>query len=160
MTGERGMWYKFNPFEWSVRVPLVVAATRRLGGHRVDHGVSLVDLLPTLLDLATTGDSPEVIDPIDGHSLVGMLDGGNADRPDEVTIEFLGEGMFAPALILRKNGFKVHPLRRRPRHVVRPNSDPDELQNLCGDSAFAVNAHPRTIDPPVGSVSCEIQHEA
>jgi len=23
MMGERGMWYKFNPFEWSVRVPLI-----------------------------------------------------------------------------------------------------------------------------------------
>ena len=26
MMGERGMWYKFNPYEWSARVPLVVRA--------------------------------------------------------------------------------------------------------------------------------------
>ena len=26
MMGERGMWYEFNPYEWSARVPLVVRA--------------------------------------------------------------------------------------------------------------------------------------
>lgn len=137
MMGERGMWYKFNPFEWSVKVPFIVSAPGRLAGNRVTHGVSLLDLLPTLLDLATDGAPPEVIDPIDGHSLVNMLDGGEAGRPDDVMVEFMGEGVFAPALILRKDGSKYVHCGDDPGMLFDLNTDPDELRNLCGDPAFA-----------------------
>ena len=46
MMGERGMWYKFNPYEWSVRVPLIISAPQALKGHVEKRGVSLLDLLP------------------------------------------------------------------------------------------------------------------
>jgi len=137
MMGERGMWYKFNPFEWSVRVPLIVATPTGKRGHRVERGVSLVDLLPTFLDIATDGSPPELIDPIDGHSLSGLLDGEESHRPDEVMIEFTGEGVHAPALILRRDGVKYIRCGDDPPMMFDLNVDPDELDNLAGTPEFA-----------------------
>ena len=52
MLGERGLWYKMSFFEGSARIPLVVHAPRRFSARRVPDPVSLVDVLPTIVDLA------------------------------------------------------------------------------------------------------------
>src|SRR5687767_3893352 len=52
MLGERGLWYKMSFFESSVRVPLIVSASGRLAARRVAQPVSLLDVAPTLLELA------------------------------------------------------------------------------------------------------------
>ena len=52
MLGERGLWYKMSFFEPSARVPLVVRAPDRLDPGRLNTVTSLLDLAPTLLDLA------------------------------------------------------------------------------------------------------------
>ena len=52
MLGERGLWYKMNFFEGSARIPLIVHAPQRFAPERVADPVSLVDVLPTLIELA------------------------------------------------------------------------------------------------------------
>ena len=53
MLGERGLWYKMSFFEQSARVPLIVRDfTGRVGARRVSCPVSLLDVAPTLLELA------------------------------------------------------------------------------------------------------------
>ena len=52
MLGERGLWYKMNFFEGSARIPLIVHAPARFRGRRVSTPVSLVDVLPTLIELS------------------------------------------------------------------------------------------------------------
>ena len=105
MLGERGSWFKFQPFEWSVRIPMLATGPNVKRGYVEDKGVSLLDLLPTFNDLATDGNPIPLIDPIRGHSLANMLHGDNSNRDDDVMMEFLGESVYAPACILRKDGF-------------------------------------------------------
>ena len=62
MLGERGMGFKFNPDEQSIQVPLIVRAPGATAARRVGANCSLVDLLPTLLDLATDGQPPPPAD--------------------------------------------------------------------------------------------------
>ena len=131
LMGERGMWYKFNPYEWSARVPLVVRAPGNSAG-RVERGnVSLVDLLPTFLDLATDGSPPELADTIDGHSLAPMLHGRDESWPDEALIEFTAEGTYAPCLILRKGRYKYVYCETDPGMLFDLEADPGETRNLC-----------------------------
>ena len=52
MLGERGLWYKMNFFEPACRIPLIVHAPRRFAARRVRESASLVDILPTLCELA------------------------------------------------------------------------------------------------------------
>ncbi|MFX5294949.1 sulfatase-like hydrolase/transferase, partial [Acinetobacter baumannii] len=55
MLGERGAWYKMSFLEGAARVPLVVSAPGQFAARRVGAAVSLVDLLPTLVEIAGDG---------------------------------------------------------------------------------------------------------
>ncbi len=73
--GEHGLFYKMSFREHAAHVPFVVSAPGRFAPGRVREPVSLVDLAPTLLDLARPGLSEEVVAAVDGRSLVPLLDG-------------------------------------------------------------------------------------
>jgi choline-sulfatase len=140
MIGERGMWYKFNPFQNSIRVPLVISAPGAKAGHRVNSNCGLVDLLPTILDLATGGKPPELVDHCDGRSLAAWLHGADASWKDEALIEFTSEGVYAPAFILRKGQYKYVYCEGDPGMMFDMKSDPNELRNLCKETAFSTLA--------------------
>ena len=137
MLGERGMWYKFNPYENSVRVPLFISAPGAKAGQRVAANCGLVDLLPTLLDLATGGKPPALVDHCDGHSLSKWLNGTDTAWKDEALVEFTSEGVHAPAFILRKGKYKYVYCEGDPGMLFDLQADPRELTNLCSDPAFA-----------------------
>jgi choline-sulfatase len=136
MLGERGMWYKFNPYEQSIRVPLFISAPGAIAGQRVAANCSLIDMLPTLLDLATAGKPPALVDHCDGRSLRAWLHGTDSTWQDETLIEFTSEGVYAPAFILRKGKYKYVYCGDDPGMLFDLHSDPRELRNLCQDSAF------------------------
>ena len=137
MMGERGSWFKFQPFEWSVRVPMIASGPGVGHGLREEKAVSLLDLLPTFVDLASDGKGVDPIDPLDGASLAGMLLGDASGREDTTRIEFLGEGVCAPACILLRDGFKYVHCRTDPPMLFDLKRDPDELVNLAGRTEHA-----------------------
>ncbi len=136
MLGERGMWYKFNPYEQAIRVPLFISGPGLRTGHRVGANCGLVDLLPTMLDLATNGKPPQLADHCDGHSLKGWLNGIDSTWNDEALIEFTSEGVYAPAFILRKGRYKYVYCEGDPGILIDLQDDPHELRNLCKEDAF------------------------
>ena len=78
MMGERGLWYKRTFFEGASRIPFLVSWPGQFTPTRVAANVSLVDLLPTFLDLS--GSVIEPVDDLAGASLVPLLDRtGNGD---------------------------------------------------------------------------------
>jgi choline-sulfatase len=140
MLGERGTWFKFLPYEWSARVPMIVTGPGIKAGYVEEKGVSLVDLLPTMTELATDGKGIELADRIDGRSLVQMMHGDNSGRPDDVMMEFTGEGVYAPALIIRRDGIKYVHCRTDPPMMFDLKKDPQELHNVAEDPAYADTA--------------------
>jgi choline-sulfatase len=137
MMGERGSWFKFQPFEWSVRIPMIASGPGVKRGHREEKSVSLLDLLPTFNDLVTDGRGMAPVDPLDGASLAAMLAGDNAGREDLTKIEFLGEGVLAPACIVIRDGVKYVHCGDDPPMLFDLKRDPDELVNLAGQPAHA-----------------------
>ena len=131
MLGERGLWFKMNYFEGAARVPMIFGGDNRFSPRRVGASVSLVDILPTLVDLAG-GDSAALGATIDGHSLAPWLNGG--EGPDEVIGEYLAEGAIAPMLMIRRGPWKF----------IHSAPDPDMLFNLVDDPTEDSNlaAHP------------------
>ena len=137
MLGERGSWFKFQPFEWSVRIPMIAAGPGVKAGYVEEKGVSLLDLLPTFNDLVTDGKPMEPIDPIHGTSLANMMHGDNSSREDLVMMEFLGESVYAPACILRQKGMKYVYCRNDPPMLYDLINDQNETTNLAGQPEHA-----------------------
>jgi choline-sulfatase len=120
MLGERGLWFKMSFFEGAARVPLLVCAPERYAPRRVAASVSLLDVLPTLVDLAGR-DSAALGSTIDGRSLVPQLEGRGGH--DEAIGEYLAEGAIAPMVMIR----------RRAHKFIHSPPDPDQLYDLAAD---------------------------
>jgi choline-sulfatase len=133
MLGERGLWYKMSFFEASARVPLVVHAPGRFVPRRVADAVSLVDLLPTFLDVAAA--SSDVEAPTDGRSLLPHLEGGAGH--DEAIGEYLAEGAIAPIVMIRRGRHKFVHSPVDPDQLYDLGADPDEQVNLATDPQHA-----------------------
>jgi choline-sulfatase len=116
MLGERGLWYKMSFFEQSARVPLIVRDfTGRVAARRVSTPVSLLDVTPTLLELAGL--------PLD--ALAGSGDGESllSARVRPVISEYHGEGVHAPSAMIRS----------RDEKLIVSLQDPDLLFDLAAD---------------------------
>lgn len=135
LLGERGLWYKMSYFEPSARVPLIVHAPGRFEPGRIAQPVSLVDLLPTFVDVAASPVESKTWSPaapLDGVSLVPLLLGG-AGGPDQVVAEYLAEGVFAPLVMIRRGAYKLVHCPGDPDQLFDLDADPHELTNLAGD---------------------------
>jgi choline-sulfatase len=135
MLGERGLWYKMAPYERSTRIPLIIAAPGMTGSRRVARNVSLIDLMPTMLDL--TGSASSLVEPIDGRSLTPLLNDTAANWPEVVASEMFFEGLAEPALMLRSGRYKYVHCSRTAALLFDLEQDPHELRNLAFDPACA-----------------------
>jgi choline-sulfatase len=136
MLGERGLWYKMTFFEDSVRVPLVVHAPGRFAAGRVAASVSLLDLLPTVMELAEGEGAFEPVEPLEGSSWVPLLEGRDAPRAP-VFAEYHAEGTLAPMAMVREGALKYVHCPTDPDLLFDLAADPLELENLAADPAHA-----------------------
>ncbi len=137
MLGERGLWYKMNFFEPSARVPLIMA------GPGVAQGVaanasSLVDLLPTLVEIAG-GDDTMFGEPVDGRSLMPLAR-GEADPVDEAIGEYCAEMTPSPVFMIRRGPLKYIHCDPDPPQLYDLAKDPLEKTNLAADPAYQAQA--------------------
>jgi choline-sulfatase len=130
MLGERGLWYKMNFFEPACRIPLIVHAPLRFAARRVANSASLVDILPTLCELAGGG-CANYASPLDGNSLMPQLAGDLGK--DEVIGEYLAEGAIAPLVMIKRGRYKFIHSPVDPDQLYDLRDDPDEVRNLAPD---------------------------
>jgi choline-sulfatase len=135
MLGERGLWYKMNFFEPACRIPLIVHAPGRFAARRIASSASLVDILPTLCELAGA-DAQAYATPLDGRSLVPQLERG-VPGADEVIGEYLAEGAIAPLVMIKRGRYKFVHSPVDPDQLYDLSEDPDELRNLATSGAQA-----------------------
>ena len=122
MLGERDLWYKMNFFEWSSRIPLIIAGPGVAAGARVANAVSLADILPTVMDIAASSgaEKPALGQPIDGRSLVPLLRGESDGDADVAISEILRRVRLASAVHDPSWPLQIYSLRRRSAAAVRP----------------------------------------
>jgi len=143
MLGERGLWYKMSFFEPSASIPVIISGPDISRGRRVSAPVSLLDVFPTLTDIAASSGSdpePEPVDELDGQSFLAMASGAGEEDEREVVGEFLGEGAIAPVLMLRRGRFKYIYSSPDPAQLFDVAADPLEINNLCGNPKFTETA--------------------
>lgn len=128
MMGDHGLWQKGIPYEGSVRVPMLVRMPGRIDpGVENDEPVSLLDLMPTFLDVAEI-DYPGERD-LPGASLIGRSGGGLAESRESLVVE-IGRGE-SRWLSLREGDWKYNVwLADGWRELYNLADDPTEDRNL------------------------------
>jgi choline-sulfatase len=133
--GERGLWYKMSFLDPSARVPLVIRPPGAGAERRVRTPVSLLDLAPTLLELAGVPAGADM----DGESLTGLLDGEGtpAGARSPVLCEYHAEGVSVPSAMVRDGALKLIVCDTDPDQLYDLAADPAELRNLAAEPAYA-----------------------
>ncbi len=131
MLGERGLWFKMSFFEGSSRVPLMLHVPD-IDGRLIEAPVSLLDVVPTLADLAGV-DLAEVAPWTDGESLLPLAHG--AERSAPVLMEYAAEGSIAPLVSVRDGDWKFNHCEADPPQLFDLRNDPRELANRAADPA-------------------------
>ncbi len=128
LAAEHRQLYKMSMYEASVRVPLIFAGPGTAAGTRVDRPVSLVDLYPTLMDMAGLPHPPG----LDGQSLLSEVRG---QRP-----EGLRDWAFAEchdttsctgSFMLRRGDWKYIVFAGMSPLLFDLAEDPHEVRNLA-----------------------------
>lgn len=136
MLGERGMWFKKHFFEAALRVPLLLNAPW-IKPQRVGELVSLVDLLPTFMGLATGEVWHSETEALEGTDLTAFLgpDVPASGRP--VFAEYLAEATPVPIFMVRAGRYKLISSSFDGNLLFDLETDPNELRNLAGDENHA-----------------------
>lgn len=137
MLGTKGLWEKQSYFEASARVPLSIWYPKRFGREPqvVKQNVSLVDLFPTLCELA---DIP-VPDELDGTSLVSLIEGNSESWHDTVYSE-LWRAQNGPSVMVKEGNLKYFRFdndRGWQPQLFDLSYDPDECNNLIDNPDYA-----------------------
>lgn len=125
MAMEHDQVLKRTMYEPSLRVPLIIAGPGIHSGREVKKPVSLVDLFPTIMDLANidyTCDLP-------GESLLPFCEKGGEEHRDWVFAEYHGDRCNTGAFMLRRGSWKyIKYVGYRPQ-LFNLQKDPWEVNN-------------------------------
>ena len=132
MIGERGLWFKKNVFDPAVRVPLIVHRPMKPGLERISAPVSLVDILPTLVEVAT-GSTDAIFTEHEGSSLLPLFEKDDPERA--IMVEHIDGGTKAPRVMIRRGTRKLVVSEAYPTQFYDLATDPCEMKNLAKDQA-------------------------
>ncbi|MCC5844348.1 MAG: sulfatase-like hydrolase/transferase [Verrucomicrobia bacterium] len=113
MLGDFGLYMKHVPYEASIRIPMLFAGPGIPRGAVVDDLVELIDLNPTLCELAGAPPLPET----DARSLLPLFSGKGGEHRDSI--------------LSAENHFRC--LRTRKWKLVVSHNDREELYDLEND---------------------------
>ncbi|MEM2740464.1 MAG: sulfatase-like hydrolase/transferase [Candidatus Bathyarchaeia archaeon] len=126
---EHGLTHKHTMYEPSVRVPLIISGPGVRSGVRVDDLISLVDLYPTFMDIASAG----YPGGLDGYSLSPFLRGDKSNRPDWVFSEYHGESSATSIFMVRRGVWKYVAYAGMPPQLFDLEDDPWEVNDLASE---------------------------
>lgn len=127
MNMEHGQYYKYTAYEPSARVPMVIAGPGVLPGSRVSHLESLIDVCPTILEMAGGRMSRK----LDGASLMPVLRSGTDLRENIAFCEYHDSGACTGIIMLRKDQYKYVAYPGYEPQLFDLECDPWEIHNIA-----------------------------
>ncbi len=125
MAGEHRQYLKQTLFESSARVPLIVRGPGIPAGLRIRKPVSLLDLHPTLFELAGL----PVPQGAEGCSFATELTGASGAHLGRVFAEYHASTCPTGSFMLRRDDWKLLAFPGYPPLLFNLRDDPDELQD-------------------------------
>ena len=122
--GEKNHWAKRTLWEDGTRVPLVIAAPGTTAGQTTNRPAELIDVFPTLTDLAGIAAAPDQ----EGQSLRPLLQ-DPASKWNHPAITSFGPGNYA----IRSTRYRFIQYRDGSQELYDHKSDEHEWRNLAND---------------------------
>ncbi len=134
--GHHTMWQKGSLFENSVRVPLLISAPgfERFAGQSSDALVELVDLYPTIAELA--GLAGKVPANLDGDSLTGLMRGASTGPGHEEAYAVVGNRQKMGESI-RTDRYRYNYWGDGSEELYDQTNDPEEYTNLASSKEYS-----------------------
>ena len=132
MAGHHGIWQKQCFYEPAVKVPLMLRLPSRETG-RVAENVSLVDVLPTLLEAAGL----EIPSDLPGDSLLGIARHQTNETRRAVFSEYHHMGMLNAGFMLKRGDYKLCHYVGSELQLFNVNVDPLENDDLASKPEYA-----------------------
>ena len=139
MLGERGLWFKKHFYDHSARVPLLCYAPGRFAASRNASNVSLLDVLPTLCELAGLAVDEHAPRELDGHSLVALCDDASQRRNEAVLAEMTCEGIPSSMFMVKHGDLKLITGGDGPDLLFDLEKDKHERVSVADDPAYREN---------------------
>ena len=131
MGGHHGIWQKQCFYEHAVRVPMIIRHPNASGNQRIAAGANLIDILPTLLDLAEQDPAP-----LPGSSLrPAILGHPFPDRP--IFSEYHALGALTGGFMIKKGAWKYIHYVGLPDQLFNVANDPEEIEDRADDPTCA-----------------------
>lgn len=135
MAGEQNQVLKRCMYEASAHVPLIIRGPDVRQGAVVDEPVSLVDLYPTLMDMAgvnyqTLAERPGYAEELDGESLMPQLTGDTPRQRAWAMAEYHGDRACTGTFMLRQDRWKLIRHMGFTSELYDMDKDPSELRDL------------------------------
>jgi len=130
--GNHGICGKSVFYDDTVRVPLMISMPDRNGGP-VQADVQLVDLFPTLLDMAG---APQPGYSLDGHSLMPLIENPDTEWNHPVFSAFFDAQAYRPSFMLKEGNWKYVEYPGESCFLYDQNQDPEEKINFALNPAF------------------------
>lgn len=134
LLGEHHMWKKSKLWEEAIRVPLIISAPGRQQGVECHHFVELIDVYPTLTELAGLPVEPQA----QGQSLRPLMDDPDASLPRKDAMIQVGAGF---GLRSGKWAYMWYPATRKSKRegvmLYDMDEDPGQYRNLADLAGYA-----------------------
>jgi uncharacterized sulfatase len=131
--GERGQWMKQSLFDRSARTPFMVAGPGAIANRSTTRVVELLDIYPTLAELARLSPPPG----LHGRSLAPLLRNPNAAWPHAALTQVQRgappKGFAGYSVRTERWRYTEWDDGTRGVELYDETSDPDEMRNLAGD---------------------------
>ena len=131
MGGHHGIWQKQCFYESAVRVPLIMRGPGIPTARRIRTNVSLVDVMPTLLELAGIEAPPGLA----GQSVLAYMD-GDEDENRAVFSEYHCQGMLNAGFMLKKGDCRYNFYVGHRPELYNVGKEPEEFTDLANDSTY------------------------
>lgn len=132
--GEHGLWFKQSCFEEAARVPLIISVPGAKGaGQACSRPVELVDLYPTLADLA--GLTPP--DHLEGFSLRSLIENPEAAWTHPAYTQVQRGNDPGHSVRTERWRYTEWGFGAKGQELYDQKNDPQELHNLASDAKYA-----------------------
>ena len=131
MLGTKGAIGKNCMYEPSARIPMIIKGPGIPAGKTCRTPVSLIDICPTVLDIAGKESSG-----LQGRSLIQMAEADD-DMERTVFSEFHSNGSHSSSFMIRKGKYKyIYPVGH-PAVLFDLDEDPDETRDISGEESLS-----------------------